>query len=142
MRIGRWFVGAIAGTLIVLALAPTAAQAAFGPPEITSITPNQCGSAGGCKVIIRGRFPEVIHVELGGHPMKMITSGIPTNWQCKLKSSTELECLVGFHEHGQIRIVMTDAEGTSAGSPTFTFLPELYRNEAAIRTAHIPFLDY
>jgi IPT/TIG domain len=140
MQIRGWFVGAIVGTLVVLALAPTVAQAA-GVPTITSITPNQCGSVGGCKVIIRGTgFEEVRVVHVGISPLT-ITTGIPTRGKCKVKSSTELECVVGFHEHGVVDVEMMNAVGTSNGVP-FTFLPDVYRNEVGIGAAHIPFVAY
>ena len=66
MQIRRWFVGAIVGTLVVLVLAPVAAQAAAEPPEVTSIAPHNLGSAGGLKIIIQGRnFEEVTAVHFG-----------------------------------------------------------------------------
>jgi hypothetical protein len=115
MQIRRWFVGAIVGTLVVLALAPAAAQAA-GPPEVTSVICTNCGSAGGCKVLIRGRnFEGVTEVRFGTvRATKIITTGTPTKGQCKGKSTTEIECFSPFHECGRFHVTVSTLEGTSA----------------------------
>jgi hypothetical protein len=143
MRIRHRFVGVIVGALVVFALAPVAAaQAAFGPPEIISITPNQCGSAGLCKVIIRGaHFEEISRIELGVVPLRIV-SGTPAKGQCKVKSSTEIECIIGAHEHGTVCLKITNPFGTAEKCLEFTFLPEVYRNEIGIGAAHVTLLGY
>ena len=131
MQTRRWFVGVVVGTLVVLALAPAAAQAAAGPPTIISITPNVCGSAGGCKVIIRGTDLEELRViQVGESPLKIVPTGIPTKGQCKLKSSTELECVVGFHEHGRVCFEITNFVGSTNVwlSPSYLSLPKRSRD--------------
>ena len=116
------------------------------PPTVTSVTPNEVGSAGNFKVIIKGtHFEEVSSVHYGTVPAtKIITTGTPTKGQCKVKSSTELECFTPFHEHGKAHTTVTNASGTSTESSAdeVTFWAEIYRNEVAVGTAHVTNLGY
>jgi IPT/TIG domain len=116
------------------------------PPTVTSVSPNEVGSAGNFKVTIKGtNFEGVTGVKYGTVPAtKIITTGTPTKGQCKVKSATELECATPFHEHGKAHTTVTNASGTSTESAAdeITFWPEVYRNEVAVGTSHIPGIGY
>jgi hypothetical protein len=146
MQIRRWFVGAIVGTLVVLAMVPVAAQAAAGPPEVTGVTPSSFGSGGNFKIIIHGKnFEEVTAVHIGSvAATKIIITGTLTKGQCKVKSTEEIECLTTFHECGRFHVTVTTPSGTSAETAANeVVIPcEVYRNEVAIGTAHVPLVGY
>ena len=130
-----------------MALAPTAALAAAGVPTVTSVAPNEVGSAGGIKVIIHGtNFEEVSAVHFGSVPAtKIILTGTPTKGQCKVKLTTEIECLTPFHEHGEkIHTTVTNPLGTSAETTadTINYWAEIYRNEVALGASHVPNVGY
>jgi hypothetical protein len=117
------------------------------PPTVTSVTPNEVGSGGNFKVIIKGtHFEEVSAVHYGTvAATKIITTGTPTKGQCKVKSATELECFTPFHEHGEkLHTTVTSARGTSAETvaDAITFWPEVYRNEVPVGTTHIGGFGY
>jgi hypothetical protein len=130
-----------------MALAPTAALAAAGAPTVTSLSPTEVGSAGGTKVIMHGtNFEEVSAVHFGSVPAtKIITTGTPTKGQCKVKLTTEIECLTPFHEHGEkIHTTVTNPLGTSpeTAADTITYWPEIFRNEVAVGSAKVPNVGY
>src|SRR5271166_5759750 len=118
MRIKSGVVAVCGAALAATALMPSLAQAAS--PSITSVAPNDVGSAGNFKVIIHGtEFVSVTEVAYGAVlATKIITTGTPTKGQCKVKSSTELECFTPYHEHGKVHIlVVTSGGGASSETP-------------------------
>ena len=144
MNVKALLVGVCAAVLLACVAVPAVAEAAE-PPTITSIAPDSCGSAGGCKVIIKGtHFEEVSNIRFGSAAAKIITTGTLTKGECKPKSSTEIECIVPFHECGTVFVTVTSPAGTSAESTgaEFTYLCEIYKNEVAIGSAHNPLIGY
>ena len=116
-------------------------------PTVTSVSPNEVGSAGNFKVIIHGtHFEEVTSVKYGVVPAtKIITTGTPTKGQCKVKSTTELECFTPFHEHTKrSNVIVSNTAGESAPTPSdeMTFWPEIYRSEIGIGATHVPSVGY
>ena len=123
-------------------LAPSAAWATERP-TVTSITPHEVGSAGNFKITIRGtHFEEVTAVHYGTvAATRIITTGTPTKGQCLVKSTTELECVTPFHEHGTgVNIIVTNSAGesTPTAADEITFLFEVYRSEIAVGPLRIP----
>jgi IPT/TIG domain len=126
----RVLVGACGLALAVLALMPALVRAA-GVATVSSLVPNEFGSAGGTEFTIHGaEFEPPPEVRLGTVVMKF-TSGILTKGTCKGKSATELECIAPFHEHGKVHTTATNPAGTSAQTTAdeVTSWPEVYRSE-------------
>jgi IPT/TIG domain len=120
---------------------PSAAWA-LSAPTVSSIEPNEVGSAGGFVVHIHGtHFEEVTGVKYGTVPAtKIITAGTPTKGQCKVIATTELECSTPFHEHGKVNVIVSNSAGESTSTPAdeITFLFEVYKNEIVVGSARVP----
>jgi hypothetical protein len=134
--------------LSVLAAAPSFASAA-GPPTVTSLSVREAGSNGGVKIKIFGtEFSTESIVHVGTLTCKRVTT-LTGKCQWRLLSSTEIELELPFHEHGKLPITVCNG-GSCSGSETeptvedeFTYLPEVYRNEAATAPgSHVPDIGY
>jgi hypothetical protein len=122
-----------------------------GIPIVTSLTARESGSNGGLKFKIVGSHFESIEtggVKMGGIACKKVTT-ITGKCQFRVLSTTEIEIENPLHEHGKVAVVVLNSAGSS-GSETepnaadeFTYLPEVYRNEAATAVgSHVPDIGY
>ena len=124
--------GAFCAVVAALAFSPALAQAG-----ITSIVPEHGGSIGNEIVVIHGTFVSPLEeLHFGSIPTKIVT-GTLAKGQCKLKSSSEIECRTPFHECAPVTVEVKSGGQLSTGS--FTYSCEFYRNEVGIGTgAAIP----
>jgi hypothetical protein len=127
---------------VLLAALPAAAQAAE-VPEISSIQPEECSSA--CRVLIVGNhFEEVAAVHFSIVAMKLVVTA-PTKGQCKVKSTTEIECVAPNAQGNESRplgVTVTNSAGTSATFSWGRVLPGIYRNEGRLRSLRQPVIGF
>ena len=150
MRIGRALTSSCGLTLVSLALSPVPTRA-LGPPSISSITPDEGGSAGGTAVKITGtNFERALFVVFdSAKPIECKSGMVPPNTHCRILSGSELGVDTPAHERGTVPVTVCSkvTETSTACSPEteaarFTYLPEVYKNEAAVGAARIPSIGY
>jgi IPT/TIG domain/FG-GAP repeat len=81
------------------------------PPTVTSVAPSSGSSSGGTAVTIRGT---------GFLPGAGVTIGA-TAGEVAYVSETELTAVTAAHAAGPVPVVVSDADGTSSGGPTFIY---------------------
>jgi len=122
-----------------LALSPTVASAEQAP-VVEEVTPRECGSSGGCKIVIKGKnFTGATangDVKLSSTGLKHVT-GTLARGNFKVLSETQIEAEVPFIEHAKVPVTACDPVGCSGSeleataADAFTFLPQIYKNETA-----------
>jgi hypothetical protein len=83
------------------------------PPSVSSVTPSTGPSTGGTKVTIRGT---------GFVPGATVAIGSPAS-SVKVVSETELTAVTTATAPGSDEVVVSDANGTSTGGPSYTYTP-------------------
>ena len=84
------------------------------PPTVSSVSPVFGSSAGGTPVRIEGGgFAEGAKVEIGGAAASSV----------EVLSETELTAVTSAHALGPVKVVVSDANGSSTGGPTYTYVP-------------------
>jgi hypothetical protein len=91
---------------------PSYTYVAPPPPSVTSITPTSGTSAGGTKVTIKGSgFVSGATVTIGGAASSV-----------SVVSATKITAVTSATAAGSDEVVVTDANGTSTGGPSYTYL--------------------